>query len=232
MYRHLQPAVDRFVALEPEAQDAFRVALGAYVRLYSFMAQILPFTDPDLEKLYTYGRFLELKLPQDPKKNPLKLDGEAVLAAYRLDKIHEGSIELHAGEHAAIYGPTGEGGLRRAEPEQVKLSQVIDVLNERFGTNFTQADQLFFDQVVAQAKTDGEVVQRAEANPFDNFALALRARLKDLMIDRMDQNADIVSRYLNEREFEEVAFAEMAKRIYEEIRGAVGGSGPGAIPSR
>lgn len=39
-------------------------------------AQIMPFVDADLERLYTYGRFLELKLPQDPKKAPLKLDAE------------------------------------------------------------------------------------------------------------------------------------------------------------
>jgi hypothetical protein len=44
----------------------------------------------------------------------------------------------------------------------VKLSEVIEVLNDRFGTEFTEADQLFFDSVIAEAKADGEV-QRDEA---------------------------------------------------------------------
>jgi hypothetical protein len=48
---------------------------------------------------------------------------------------------------------------------------------------------------------------------------APRNRLRDLMVDRMDQNSDIVSRHLNEQEFEAVAYAEMATRICEEIRG-------------
>jgi type I restriction enzyme R subunit len=33
------------------------------------------------------------------------------------------------------------------EDQKIKLSEVIDILNERFGTNFIQADQLFFDQI-------------------------------------------------------------------------------------
>ena len=87
--------MDRFKALQPEAQDEFRVALVAYVHLYSFMSQILPFTDPDLEKLYSFARFLELRLPLDPRKAPLKLDEETALAYYRLERTsNEVSIPL------------------------------------------------------------------------------------------------------------------------------------------
>jgi type I restriction enzyme R subunit len=91
-------------------------------------------------------------------------------------------------------------------------------LNERFGTSFTQADQLFFDQVKAQAKADTEVVQRAVANPYDGFALALRGKLLNLMIDRMGENQAIVTKYIDDKEFQDTTFAEMARRIYDEIR--------------
>ena len=98
------------------------------------------------------------------------------------------------------------------------LSKVIDIRNDRFGTNFTQADQLFFDQVKEQAKADPEVVQRAVANPYDAFALARRGKLLDLMIDRMGENQAIVTKYIDEEEFRDVAFEQMALRIYDEIR--------------
>jgi hypothetical protein len=39
------------------------------------------------------------------------------------------------------------------------------------------------------------------------------------MIDRLSQNQDIVSKYFNESEFQEIAFRELAHRIYQEIRG-------------
>ena len=100
----------------------------------------------------------------------------------------------------------------------MQLSEIIEVLNERFGTEFNQADQILFDQFVAAAKLDTEVVQRARANPLDNFALAMKAKVEGLMIDRMDQNQEIVTRYLNDPQFQEVAFRLLVKRIYDELR--------------
>jgi type I restriction enzyme R subunit len=217
MYRHLAPAVDRFAALEPDAQEDFRVALGAYVKLYSFLSQILPFTDSDLEKLYSFGRYLQLRLPRD--KEPLKLDAETVLAYYRLDLVHDGSIPLMAGEGGEVAGPVS-AGVKWAKPEQVKLSEVIQVLNDRFGTEFTTADQLFFDSVIEQAKQDSEVQKRAAANSLTNFALAMKGKLRDAVVDRMEQNENIATRYLNEQEFENVAFNELVRRIYEDLKKA------------
>lgn len=219
MYRHLTPAVDRFKALDEDKQDEFRNALGGYVKLYAFLAQVMPFGDPDLEKLYSFARFLELKLPQDPRKNPVDLDGDVVLRYYRLDKILEGSISLRAGEPAALKGLTAVG-TKKAPAQDALLSEIIEVLNDRFGTEFTVADQLLFDQFVAAAKQDKEVVQRAEANVLDNFALWMKAKIEGLMIDRMDQNTDIVTKYLNEPDFQAVAFGLLVKRIYDEIRKA------------
>jgi type I restriction enzyme R subunit len=216
MYRLLQPAVGRFNDLDEDDQEDFRVALTAFVHLYSFLSQIISFADADLERLYTFGRFLELKLPQDPRKTPLKLDAETVLAYYRLDRIREGSIALVAGEEMALSPPT-EMGIKRVDQEQAKLSEVIQILNERFGTNFTKADQLFFDSLIEHAKQDETVRQRAAANTLDNFALAMKAKLRDAIVDRMDQNEQIATRYLNEQEFEELAFKEMVKRIYADL---------------
>ena len=219
MNRHLNPGVDRFKALEEKPREEFRNALGAFVRLYAFLSQVMPFTDPDLEKLYTFARFFETKLPQDPKKAPLHLDGDVALKYYRLDKISEGSITLRVAEPGVVYGAS-EVGTRKAKDDEAQLSEIIEVLNERFGTEFTAADQLLFDQFVAAAKLDDEVVQRAKANPLDNFALAMKGKVEELMVDRMDRNQEIVTRYLNDAQFQDVAFRLLVKRIYEEIRAA------------
>ena len=37
--------------------------LRDYVRTYAFLAQIMPFTDADLEELYYYGKYLLTRLP-------------------------------------------------------------------------------------------------------------------------------------------------------------------------
>ena len=217
MYRQLNPAVDRFKALDGEEQDEFRNTLTGYVRLYSFLSQVMPFTDVDLEKVYTFSRFLELKLPRDAKKSPLDLDGDVALKYYRLDKINEGQIILNLAENVPLRAPT-DVGTKKAKDVDAALSEIIDVLNEKFGTEFTKADQLLFDQFVAEAKQDEDVVQRALANRLDNFELAMKPKVEGLMIDRMDQNQEIVNRYLNDPAFQSAAFKSLVRRIYTEIR--------------
>lgn len=105
--------------------------------------------------------------------------------------------------------------------EQAPLSSIIEVLNERFGTEFTKADELLFEQFVEAAKLDDEVVARAKANPLDNFALAMKSKLEGLMIDRMDQNEEVVKRYLNDLDFQRMAFQLLVKKIYDEIRASM-----------
>ncbi len=217
MYKALGPAVDRFKALGEKEQDEFRNALTGYVRLYAFLSQMMPFTDEDLEKLYTFGRFLELKLPHDDKKAPLALDGEVALKYYRISKTHEGQVMLVFGEPVALHGPT-DLGTKKAKAEEVPLSSIIDVLNERFGTTFTPADQLLFDQFVQVAKQDPEVVERAMANPLDNFELSMKPTMEGLIIDRMDQNQDIATRFLNEPAFQATLLKLLVPQIYREIR--------------
>ena len=124
---------------------------------------------------------------------------------------------LTASEPVALWGPT-DLGTRKAKDVEVALSEIIDVLNERFGTEFTKADQLLFDQFIQQAKEDHEVVERAMANELDNFELAMKPKVEGLMIDRMEQNQEIVTRYLNDPTFQSAAFKSLISRLYTEIR--------------
>ena len=61
-------------------------------------------------------------------------------------------------------------------------------MNERFGTDFNQADQLFFDQIVAAAMADEGLRQAAAVNPGDKFELVFKSLLENLFVERMDQN--------------------------------------------
>ena len=148
------------------------------------------------------------------------MDDEVALAYYRLDKISEGAIELQVAEGSGLYGPT-EVGSRTAQEHEVPLSEIIDILNEKFGTSFTPSDQLaVFDAIRAEAVADAAAAQRAHANEFDHFARAFRAKVEELMLDRMERNQEIVTRYLNDPEFRAIVDQELARRTYEQIRGA------------
>jgi hypothetical protein len=78
---------------------------------------------------------------------------------------------------------------------------LIDVINERFGTDFTDADQLFFDQIIEAAIADGSLQEAAAVNPEDKFALLFSSQAAEtLFIERMEQNEDIFARFMNERD--------------------------------
>lgn len=228
MQRHLQPAVDRFKAIEDdEVRTTFRDKLGGYVRMYSFLSQILPYADQDMEMLYSYGRFLLPHLPLDRDNTVVKIGNEVELQYYRLQRVSSGPIELKVGEPEGVYSPT-DVGTGKAKEEKAPLSEIIQVLNERFGTTFTDEDRLFFDQIKARATSNSQVIQTAMANPLDKFQLGVRKLIEDLMIQRMAENDKIVTRYMDDGEFQRTAFPILAKEIFEAVHAQQKPAGDGA----
>lgn len=218
MNRHLDPAVDRFAALETPAQEEFRKKLQAFVNLYAFLTQVMGFIDQDLEERYTFGRFLLTKLSRGERAGRLDLDGDVRLRYYRVTRTaNQSQIGLDKDIVGALTGPT-EVGTGMVKEDKAPLSEIIEILNDRFGTNFTEADRLLFEQVKEDAKADGDVRQKAKANTFDNFSLAMRPKISDLMVERMEQNQSIVTKYLDQKDFQEVVFRALVKALYADIR--------------
>lgn len=90
----VDPAVERFVELNEAQQDEFKNTLVTFIRLYAFLAQIMPFADEELEKFYAFARLLQSKLPKRIQSEVFKLTDEVTLEYYRLQKIREGRIVL------------------------------------------------------------------------------------------------------------------------------------------
>ena len=213
----IDPAVRRYKELDEDDRSEFRKALVAYRNLYAFLSQIIPFQDTDLEKLYSYVRFLLTKLPRGDDGPAYNLDDDVALKYYRLQKISEGAIVMEAGAGYEVSGPTSVGtGV--AHGEEIELSRLIDILNERFGTEFKPGDQLFFDSIREDAMADSSLRQAALANTMENFGYVFRRALEDLFIDRMDQNEDITAKFMNEDRFREAVSQHLLKEVYERIR--------------
>jgi len=100
----------------------------------------------------------------------------------------------------------------------VPLSSLIDRLNERFGTDFTEADQLFFDQIRASAENNEDIAEVARANNFADFSSYLGRMLDELFIARMEGNEEIFSRVMTDGEFRSAAHEHLAREIFEGVR--------------
>ena len=216
----LDPAVSRFAALQRDKEEDAELLRGkmqAFRSLYGFLSQIIPYQDSDLERLYVFLRHLSAKLPRRRRGPAYRFDDDVRLEYYRLQKIAEGSIPLHDGEAPALDGPS-EVGSGLVREQEVPLSQLIDIVNERFGTDFNQADQLFFDQIVEAAITDESLRHAADVNPENRFALVFDNLLRQLFIERMDQNEEIFVRYMNDERFRQTVSEWMASEAYRRLR--------------
>ncbi|QDS99313.1 type I restriction endonuclease subunit R [Adhaeretor mobilis] len=217
----LDPAVSRFKVKQSDDNDEaelWRGKLAAYRNLYAFLSQVIPYQDSDLEKLYTYLRHLAPKLPKRQTGPTYEFDDEVRLDYYRLQKISEGSISLADAELRQLDGPV-EVGTGIVREEEVPLSRLIDVVNDRFGTDFTDADQLFFDQLVEEAMRDEGLKRAAEVNPADKFELVFKNLLEALFIERIDQNQDIFARFMNDDLFQKLITAGLSEETYRRLRG-------------
>ena len=216
----LDPAVSRFTVLQKEQEaeaELWRGKIQAFRNLYSFLSQIIPYQDSELERLYVFLRHLSAKLPRRKSGPAYQFDDDVRLEYYRLQKISEGSISLSDGKGYVLDGPM-EVGSGMVREETVPFSQLIDIVNQRFGTDFNQADQLFFDQIVEAAVTDDNLRQAAAVNPEDKFELVFRGMLERLFVERMDQNEEIFVRYMNDPSFRQVVISWMASEAYRKLQ--------------
>nr|MDA8164784.1 type I restriction endonuclease subunit R [Desulfobacteraceae bacterium] len=141
------------------------------------------------------------------------------LKFYRLEKISEGAIDLRRGAADPLKGPTEVGTGETREDKGVYLSSLIEKLNLRFGTRFTPADQLFFDQVTEAAAVNDTLREAAKVNTLDNFKYVFDRMLEGLFIERMEGNEEIFDRVMKDDDFRSLAASHLMREVYEKIRG-------------
>lgn len=210
----LDLAVERYKELDEAEQEEIKGLFVNFRNMYAFLSQVIPYQDSDLEKLYTYLRFLLTKLPRRPSSPTYHLENEVELEYYRLQKISEGSIDLHRGEAQPLKGPS-DVGTGQTDDDEIRLSELIDILNERFGTDFTEADQLFFDQIEAEAKEDDNLRQAAKVNSMADFLDIFKKMFEGLVIDRMEGNEDIFGRLMSDPDFRNLAQDNLGQKLYK-----------------
>ena len=212
----LDPIIDKYLNLAELDQEQFKNQLTSFRNLYLFLAQIIPYQDSDLEKLYAYGRFLLKKIPRNAEVPKIDLSGDIDLKFYRLEKVSEGSIILNDGKvPPPLKGATAVG--TGSADKYFPLTDLVNSLNERFGTNFTIADQLFFEQITETAIANDSLKQAAKVNSKDNFAPVLQKHLEDLFVERMDGNEKIFTQFMNNEDFQNEVFKKLLTSIYERL---------------
>jgi len=192
LYHFTDPAKDRFAALlkdDPTSAEEFRSTLRNYTRAYAFLAQVIPYHDAELERLYLYGKALLQRLTRT-HDGGVDL-GSVDLSHLRIVKTGTSDVSLgEDGEEQIVPGFTGGGRGSQTTPELALIDQVIAAINERLGGNLTDADTVWVQQSFEYAAEDPQIQQAAQANTEDNFAYVFNPAFQGLVLDRHDANAE------------------------------------------
>lgn len=127
--------------LEEEQQADFRAKVKTYVRLYIFLSQIVEFENAYLERLYIFLNHLQNKLGGDSSVDLAKgiLDN-IDMDSYRLQLESTTNVALEQGEDLKPIPTEMRGGT--SEPEIDKLSSILNIFNDRYGTEFEDTDKV------------------------------------------------------------------------------------------
>ncbi|QYG93775.1 DEAD/DEAH box helicase family protein [Iamia sp. SCSIO 61187] len=214
LYAHLDPALARFRDLDDDDQEAFRAALDRFVSLYTFVTQIVPLANTDLEKRYRYCRLLALRLPA---RAGVALDLDVALTHLRVAEKGREEIELTGDAEPLVAFPEDGGGSRYL-PGFEPLSAVIARFNEAFGGQISEADRLLVEGLGARMVEDPLLQAQAVANDEGQFASVVEDRWSEFVADHMKGNEALLIRLLDEPDLADAAKAQLRPWLQKRAR--------------
>lgn len=211
--------------LDEKSQEDFRAKCKSYVRLYVFLAQIVPFTNPYLERLYIFLNHLQNKIQREQGEDLAQGVLDTIdLDSYRLQKQGEFRITLQQGDELM---PASEMSGGVAEPEMETLSNIVKAFNDRFGTQFTNEDKVrkMTADLMQDVKDDQAAMDNINAslnkNDLQNAQITFTDILKEKMINHIDTNFEVFKEYNDNPEFKAFLAGQMFKLLINDIAKAV-----------
>lgn len=215
----LRPAEKKYIELTIERRDVFKTTLARFNRIYAYVTQVCRLFDKDIHKFSVYAKFLYAMLPKGDEADWIGVDDKVFLEYYKLEKDFEGSIELESteGGFTPISGNAGHRE-RKSDP----LTAIIDKINERYGTEFSEMDKVLQQMENDYSKQD-KWKSYAKNNDRTTFMMLFEKDFPDMAAKRYEQNdAFFVKMFSNPEMMNEVMNTiggELYDRLHREEYG-------------
>jgi len=177
--------------LEEEQQADFRAKVKTYVRLYIFLSQIVDFENAYLERLYIYLNHLQNKLvtEAEPDFSQGVLDN-IDMESYRLQLEATTNIVMEQGEDLKPIPTEMRGSVN--EPEIDQLSNIINSFNERYGTEFEDADKVrkMAESIVESVAKNEDMLNSIQHSDEQNARITSDKIAQDELLKHVTTNFD------------------------------------------
>ena len=183
---------ERVAPLSDEDKDKFRKQVNQFVRQYGFLAQIMDFTDPDLEKFYVFCKVLYKFLPYTKETLPMELLDMIDLDKLRIQMSFDGTIELEDKSVELKATRIGAVGQKKKD-EKRTVAELLDMVNSPFANILNENDKII-KQIWEELLKDPEVMDAARAgNSYDVMINICKEKFDATIVDQIDK-------YLNFKE--------------------------------
>ena len=215
LYYLLSEPKIRFEGSDKEDQVEFKKKIRRYQSIYSFMSQLLPFSDLNLEKLYIYLKFLSKVLPTINNPLPFNVLEDVDMDSYKIDTRDEGtSIILGEGEGSLKPLSPSDPGYR--PEEQTKLSQILESLNEAFATDFSESDRIIVTQITSRMLSDEELMNKVRNNPKESVAAIFDRFFTNELVHIFKSNKSFYEKIFSNEQLKDKLKNDLLDFVYEE----------------
>lgn len=214
----IREVIGQYIYLEKEDRDDFKKTLRQFVNLYAFLSQIITFQDVSLEKYYQFARYLKKALPKDDDRLPLDVIKNINMESYSIRETSSGQIMINAG--GSLQQPD-DRPTQAAPEERAPLSEIIQYINDNFGTDFTDEDKLaYFADDMEKRLIGNAALQQTfnpEINSRDNIKIAFNNFFDDTLVEMLSTNKEIFKKINDDESFALLFKNYMFNRIYTQI---------------
>jgi type I restriction enzyme R subunit len=185
---------------ELNALILFKSDLGAFIRLYTFLSQIFDYGNTAIEKRAIFYRRLLPLLDFGREREGIDVS-KVVLTHHHLRNLGKRPLPLYAGETPKLEPISEAGSGMLQEKTKVYMAELIEKLNELFGADTTEQDQLVYVNHVIKGKLleSQTLRQQAANNTKEQFANSpdLKTELLNAIMGALDAHASMSTRALN-----------------------------------
>ena len=193
----------------------FRALIKKFLNLYNLIIQIAPLVDVDLHKLNIFLRFFIKKMDIEAP-SPVDITDKVLLQYYKLKKGEDLSLELDTGDDTGL--AIKVGGSSVAESEEDQLSNIINRLNERHGTDFSNSEKLAVEQIIDNLTSNEDLGQKARVNTYDDFKHAFTKNFDQGIVEEYSKNTKFYGKLLRDQSFKSNLMDMIMFDIYEKLR--------------
>ncbi len=216
MHNYVAYSLKRMKDFTREETIDFRNLCKKFINMYSLIIQISPFVDTELHRLSIYLRYLikamEVEAPQG-----IDITDKVILEYYKLVEKEAQAIKLDAEGETGVEVQTS--GTTSAATEKLDtLSEIIKVLNERYGKDFGESEKLATKQIFNSLEINESLGEKARQNTYEDFQYAFEPAFLESVIAEFDKNQSFYGKILQDSQFKNLLMGMVMEDIYQSHR--------------